>query len=472
MSVRNSVLSKLDPSVVVATVILIYTLLPFLLLCIYSVPLGDDFWYASGFRNHGMIGAQTSWYQEWSGRYMATFLISTFNPVSYGHLNLGFLHPLALFFGTVISLKFLIDTVIDYFKLPINRILSLRIILFFYLNYLPDLGESFYWMAGAYTYQVPVIFLFVYAGLLIRIFNKASIKSNVINILLAIICLAIILGSNEVLVVYLCFFNSIIALYLLVVARSSFIKFIPLLIVTAILSFFMIFAEGNFARAGLFEKPSFHLLKSGIHSLSRGMFVLFFWIPALMILLLSIRGFSEIKTLNVFLFEKLSNRRSLIIVIVASLILIVWMGFFPSIYATKWIPQRAYTPIFAIFTMVFIMMLIAILRHFPALVRINLLLSGDFRASAILQMLLIVTLSHNCNVMNAYVDLTSGKASSHYNQVMGTYDELKSTSSDTIYVKELAKRPLIMPIRWPQPHNQLANSIWEDYFGVESIELE
>ena len=459
-------------STIVAWFILIFTLLPLLLLCVYSVPLGDDFWYAAAFRKNGMIGTQVLWYNEWSGRYMATFLISTLNPLSYGYTNLGFLHPMALLLGTIFSLRFLINTVIDVFDLPISKILSLSILLFFYLNYIPDIGESFYWMAGAYTYQVPVIFLFLYIGLIIKYLRGLLLWSNIIYATLALFCLFIILGSNEVIVVYVCLMNALLTAYFYFRHRRNFLRFLPLLLVTIGLAYLMITADGNFARAGLFQKPSFHFLKSTINSLSRGLFVMSFWIPTLMLLLLSVPGFSNI---NIQVDLPPSNdRKKRVAVIVAAVVVlvgIVFIGFFPSIYSTLWIPQRAYTPIFIVFIISFVVVFLSMLKYFPILSQLNTILTSSSKTSNIFLCILIIALAHNSNVMNAYVDLTSGKASSYHKQVISTYQMLEEATQDTIFVEELAKRPLILPIRWPQQHNSLANSIWQEYYNVEKVEL-
>ena len=457
-----------EPTTLVAWFILLFTFFPFLLLCIFNVPLGDDLLYADAFRDNGMIQTQITWFKEWSGRYMATFLISTLNPASYGYLNLAFLHPLALLIGTALSLKFLINTIADVVKFEISKILLLSIFLFFYLNFLPDIGETFYWMAGAYTYQVPVIFLFLYIAFVIKLLTSSSVGRNLLFMILAMLSLFVILGSNEVIVVYVCLLNTIITCCLFLKNKKHLLKFLPLFLVTIILSYLMIFADGNFARAELFEKPSFHLLKSAGQALSRGIFVLIFWIPTLMLLLIFIPGITKI---NIAVDSPLPvniRRSSVVLIFGLILIMVAFIGFFPSIYTTRWIPQRAYTPIFLAFSITFMVIFILSVKYFPILSRLN---ETFANSSGILLCLLIIALSSNSNVMNAYVDITSGKASSYHKQVLTTYEELMRSERDTVFVSEIAKRPLILPIRWPERHNYLANTIWEGYFEVDNVEL-
>lgn len=451
--------------------ILAFTLLPLFGLCVYNVPIGDDLWYADAFRTHGLIGTQQLWYQQWSGRYMATLLISTVNPVSYGYFNLAFLHPLILLLATAASMRFLLNTVINQFNFDVNKWLVLSVFLFFYLNYVPDLGESFYWMAGAYTYQLPVIFLFLYLGIILRLLRSDSVPTKVLYSVLAAIALFIIIGSNELIVVYVCALNFILMVLSVLGNRQNLWYVLPILVITGILSYFMIFADGNFARAELFKKPSFHILKTSFNALARGGFVLVFWIPTLLVMLLCIPGINRNSIELNFLPGRFSKLPALILIGIIVLIGVIFIGFFPSLYTTKWIPQRAYTPIFVTVTIVFSTFVVLILKRSHGLSKLNESISSSVKLSGIFLVILIMALSHNSNIMNAYVDLTSGKASSYHNQVITTYKQLQTTDRDTIYVNEIAKKPLILPIRWPENHNKLANNIWEEYFDVKHIEL-
>lgn len=451
--------------------VIIFTILPFILLSFFNVPLGDDFWYAKAFLENGFIDTQIKWYNEWSGRYMATFAISTLNPLAYGYLKLAFIHPLLLIIGTVLSIKLLVYNVVDGFGLELNKMLFFSLILFFYFNYLPDIGESFYWMAGAYTYQLPVIFFILYLNSLLHIHHS---KKVMLNLFFAIFCLFIVIGSNEVFALYACAINTLVFLMFSFYNKNTVNRFLPLLIATFILAIFMIFAPGNFTRESIFIKSDFHLVKSSLNALSRSVFVQFFWLPSLTFILLLVPGiykisFPEFKLPNINL---LSNKLNLVLFGLFFLLMVLFVGFFPSIYATNWIPQRAYTPIFFVFiTMASVLIFIFIVK-IKRLYNLNQLISNNTSSSLII-LIAVITLSHNSNVMNAYSDLTSGKAIGYYKQVTETYEMLEKASSiDTIFVKKLVKKPLVLPIRWPDKPNGLANAQWESYFNIEHVELE
>ncbi|WP_392388790.1 DUF6056 family protein [Flavobacterium piscinae] len=339
----------------------------------------------------------------------------------------------------------------------------------FYFNYVPDFGETFYWVAGAYTYQLPVIFFLLYLSSLINLFKNDSKLSIFKNQVLALISLFIVLGCNEVIVVYMNFVNFILVLILLK-NKNYFNRFTPIFLIAIFVSFLMITAPGNFGRGSLFEKSDFHFLKSSLHSLSRSIFVMFFWLSSLFVILLCL---PKSYTFNVDGINKLFLfiRTQKIYLISGSVFLlgVLFTGFFPSIYTTNWIPQRAYTPIFFIFILFASLLILMTIKKIKLLSEINMMLSTK-KILLVLLPLLIITLSHNSNIMNAYVDITSGKASSYHNQVLQTYEMLNNSKLDTVFVNPIKKKPLILPYRWPG-ENRLVNSEWEKYFKIKRIEL-
>lgn len=446
-----------------------YTIFPFLVLCFYNVPLGDDFWYAESFRTNGFWQTQLKFYHEWSGRYIASAAISTLNPISFGYFNLSFIHPLLLIVGFAITLNYFIKNVVSFFNLTINPSLLFCLLFFFYFNYVPDFGETFYWMAGAYTYQLPVVFFLIYLNSILNLFNSDSTASIIKNQFIALFSLFIVLGCNEVIVVYANFINVLLVLYLLK-NKNFFNRFTPIFIIALVISFLMITAPGNFGRGSLFVKSDFHFLNSSLHSLSRSLFVMFFWLSSLFAILIVLPNSSTFKIdgLNkLLLFLKTQK-----IFLIASLFFlsgVLFVGFFPSIFTTNWIPQRAYTPIFFVFMLFGSLLILLSIYRIKILSDLNKVLSTN-TVLLVLVPIVVVSLSHNSNVMNAYVDITSGKANSYHKQVLQTYEMLEKSEADTVYVNTIKKKPLILPYRWPG-ENRLVNGEWEKYYKIKRIEL-
>ena len=470
MQKKNNLLALSENQV--GKFILLFTVLPFLVLCYFNVPLGDDFWYASAYIEKGFVDTQVQWFQEWSGRYMATFTISTLNPLSYGQLNLAFIHPLLLIAGTVLSFRLLVNSVIRFLKLELNNVLIFSMLLFFYFNYVPDFGETFYWMAGAYTYQLPIIFFVLYLNSLLHLFKSKNVLPIVGHSVIAICCLIIIIGCNEVIVIYSCFINSLILLGLFFTNKKLVIRFLPLFIIALLLSITMIFAPGNFARGTLFDKPDFHIAKSVFNAFARGSFVMVFWLPTLAFMIMLLPNIYKIEIPNL-LPNKLAllNKKKLFFLGLVFLLLVLFIGFFPSIYTTRWIPQRAYTPIFFVFILFATFFIFIAINKIAVLNELNRILSAK-PVTSVLLLIAIIALSHNSNVMNAYTDVTSGKAVAYNKQVTAAYNLLKTTKQDTVLVKEIDKKPLVLPIRWPAKHNKLVNNEWEEYFKVKNVELD
>lgn len=459
-------LIKLNPLQFLSLFIFCYTIFPFLILCFYNVPLGDDFWYAENFITNGFWQTQLKFYHEWSGRYIASAAISTLNPLSFGYFNLSFIHPLLLISGFAFSLNQLVKNFIYFFNLPINSSILFCFLFFFYFNYIPDFGETFYWMAGAYTYQLPIIFFLIYLNSLLNLFKNEN--SLIKNQFVALFSLFIIVGCNEVIVVYVNFVNLLIISYL-IYKRSYFNRFAFLVVFTLAFSFYMISAPGNFGRESMFEKSDFHFFSSILNATLRGFFVIGFWITSLFVLLINLKGVSDFKDYKFDFFARLKISKQIWIMTgFVFLIGILFIGFFPSIYTTKWIPQRAYTPIFFIFMLFSSLFILIAISKIEQLSNLNKAMS-NYSISLIFLPILIIALSHNSNVMNAYVDITSGKAKFYHNQVLDTYKMLQSTNNDTVYIEPILKKPLILPYRWPGD-NRLVNGEWEKYFNIKRIE--
>lgn len=457
----------------VSYLICFFTLLPFVLLSFYNVPIGDDFMYAKSFIDNGFLGAQLKWFNDWSGRYVSSMAIATLNPLSYHNLGYAFILPLSLIFGIFFSFKQLIKNAINTFNLPLNSSLLFALTLFFYINYLPDFGETFYWYAGAFTYQLPIVFFLLYLNCLINLFKtNRSQMFYFSNFLFASFCLIIILGSNEVMVVYTVVINAIVGLLIGLYQPKKILKFLPLFVLSIGLAIFMLTAPGNFARASLFQRSDFHLIKAIVNTVSRSGFVLSFWFFSLFLLMLFISGIGSIK-MPEFKFLHLKNNKKGFWI--AFGIIFLWalasFGVFPSIYTTNWIPKRAYTSIFFVFILFGQAFFVIAINKIEILRKINEKLS-DKSFNLILIVLMVFTMSINSNVMKAYSDLGTGKAKGYHKQVTETYKMLRDTDKDTVYVQELLKKPEILPIRWPEKHNRLANTELEEYFGLKRIELE
>ena len=57
-------IKNFSPSKVLYLFIFSFTIFPFLVLCFFNVPLGDDFWYAESFITNGFWQTQLNFYHQ------------------------------------------------------------------------------------------------------------------------------------------------------------------------------------------------------------------------------------------------------------------------------------------------------------------------------------------------------------------------------------------------------------------------
>ena len=59
------------------------TILPYLILALFTVPTGDDYAFASAALEQGILGFVKDRYLTWNGRYTADFLMACYNVIGH-----------------------------------------------------------------------------------------------------------------------------------------------------------------------------------------------------------------------------------------------------------------------------------------------------------------------------------------------------------------------------------------------------
>ena len=173
-------------------------LIPFIGASNYVHPSADDYSYAVLALKEGSINAQLTWYNEWSGRYSATALIS-FSPLYFGHRVLYKLAPLLWLLLTWGSIFLFLKALFPSKSTRIIASISLWIHTF-YICFMPEPTEGIYWYAGASTYQGSLIIaLLVYAQLVNLM--RVSAKKRSAPTLLAALAAFFLVGFNETMMV-------------------------------------------------------------------------------------------------------------------------------------------------------------------------------------------------------------------------------------------------------------------------------
>ena len=329
--------------------LVVFTLLPFIGLAFYNLPIGDDFLYASTYQKYGLLNSQNYWYFNWSGRYLASLAISLCNPLSYGTWKYAFILPLFLILSFTWALRSVLNNFFSFFSIDLDKKIFFALVLFYYFNYLPDLGESIYWCAGACTYQLPNVFFLIYINHIINLLKNNKLGWSLFaNYIGALISAFVVCGCNEIIALYLVLVTMMISLFAWLNAKS--LRLLGLIGFAVVCLYLMISAPGNFERAKNFSYTEFRLIKVVFQTMSRGGFVFFFWFFSFGFLMLLFPLQLDLK-LRMRISKNIFNYKRIHLLLMSLILLffIVSFGFFPSLWATNWVPKRAYTPVFFIF---------------------------------------------------------------------------------------------------------------------------
>ncbi len=440
--------------------ILAFTVLPFIFISFFAMPMGDDFHFGDVGRNNNTINAVKFWCNNWNGRYTSDLFLTIFNPLSYNCLDYFWLPPLALIFGICLSVYILIKTVGGKEKNPTNGLIILTTIVFLILNLMPEIGETLYWLAGAYTYQTGNIFFILLVAIVFRLTQKNSIFNNVFLVLVAAILIFLIAGTNEISMAYVfgCTFLYAFVHFIIKPKKAT----IPLfLFVTAcVASYISITSPGNFIRASSTGGLLQNIPKAFLESALRGSIYIVYWLPSALIMTIII--WKQLgKVADNYIIEREIKSKEIYLVLIVFLLVIV-AGFFPSIASTGKNAQRTIAPILIVFILSYFGIVIYYYQYFNSLFIKAKLNTIPINYLGIV--IIIFAFSNKHNVMNAYEDIVSLKVTKYHKVVKSVYEDLANNKKDTIYVMPLFPEPNVLPKRWPNPYNHLVNKELEMYF--------
>lgn len=167
--------------------------MPFLLLCYYTVPgYIDDYGIALDIRNHG-IGFVTHYLKTWNGRFVAAFF-HWLNPLGYDLSEWYGLTALFLLIFFATSLRIFVGQITRNFLSPTEQQTAWIALLTFFLAYVRSSVDLFYWYSSGATYCVAICWQLLYLSLLPKLFNQNANKSPLVLLVLFAFLQA---GTNE-----------------------------------------------------------------------------------------------------------------------------------------------------------------------------------------------------------------------------------------------------------------------------------
>ncbi|MDD3878046.1 MAG: DUF6056 family protein [Bacteroidales bacterium] len=234
-----------------ALLIHILLLLPVFILCIYIHPSADDFIYSSWYKAPVSVNFweyHKGNYLTWNGRYFSTLLL-TINPLVFGSFT-GYkilaIVMLLFFYGALYAF---FKTIFNTLDVKAVHIISL-LIMISYLNIVPSLSETVYWMSATLTYFLAWAMTLLMWVFILKYYHSNTSKRNAIVVLLLAFC---VIGSNE-LSAFLTGFTGL-GLIILKVLKNKKPDAFSLLFFTVsiILILIVILAPGNNNRLNFFE---------------------------------------------------------------------------------------------------------------------------------------------------------------------------------------------------------------------------
>lgn len=222
----------------------------FLYCGLYTVPSADDYFYANIMQEYGSWKTQVVHYVEWSGRYVATFLITLFSLTGYEYYwAVPFFCILSLLLSLYLFLRVFFKKTLEEKTV---RMLSLAFIALFlsattagYGHGILVINEGFFWLSGAITYVGSLSLLLVFLSCLTFLYRRQYVF---LNYILCLLLLFIIAGLNETAMFLLCI--GIFPLLVFLRKKLGLTTLITFTIIIGISSALVVFAPGNEVRAG------------------------------------------------------------------------------------------------------------------------------------------------------------------------------------------------------------------------------
>lgn len=236
-------------------------LLPYLFLGFFNYPSADDYAYAVPVLQKGFWQAQIDWYQQWSGRFVSTALLSVSPVVSHSltaYKAIGILTFALYLVGLYVFLSALLSGVFAKKHFRGFFVLFVTVL----LSEIPSITESFHWFSGVVNYTWAFL---VFLGALGFYLKKRGLslaagttplnleKGNGALTLVLSLASVLLAGFNETLVVIWLYLIFLAFVGLRWFTRKWDWSLIPPLVLGLLGFYFVYRAPGNAVRAAQFQ---------------------------------------------------------------------------------------------------------------------------------------------------------------------------------------------------------------------------
>ena len=225
----------------------IVAIIPFLLLCLYAQPNGDDFCFALLRKQHGFWGAQIALYNSAVGRYFYSFLVSFITLSKSNILAYKITAFFIIMFLPIVTYIFL-QIFVKEISARKERLLCSLGICYLFVSRIPSTGDM-YWSGAFLQYFFPTLLTFLVFCILKIVGDVYSPFRRFFLSFTAIVCTVMIVGSNETSMVLFGFTLLWSLFFIKNIQKSQRILLFILLLISFFCSLIVIIAPGNYIRS-------------------------------------------------------------------------------------------------------------------------------------------------------------------------------------------------------------------------------
>lgn len=252
-----SFVTKINNKKVLFSAIAVF-IFPFILFSFWNFPSADDYMIIDKRSEFSFWELQSSVYQNWTGRYFATFISSIFSYSGFLYSHY-YLHTILLLLLTVFAWLFCFKQVNKYLLREALSLSSLALLslllLILEINVIPEPVTAFYWFSSAVTYQLPLIILIFLAGIILKLLFSPFYKT--IYFIIAGFLIIMLNGCNEIITLFVLINSTLLLSYYLLIKKKIPFFIIGFYALNLTSACFLLFSPGILNRGAKLDQGSF-----------------------------------------------------------------------------------------------------------------------------------------------------------------------------------------------------------------------
>ncbi|MBI1259902.1 MAG: hypothetical protein GC204_20730 [Chloroflexi bacterium] len=239
--------------------LLLIPLLAYTFISVYSRLMADDYCYAVSFRQYGLLGSISYYYENWFGR-----ISQTVGATLGSALGVGFaqIFPILLLLIWFVGLWWLCRELAEmlHWNDHLTIFIGAELILYATLAGTAQIYHSLYWISGFFPYTVPLVLATYLLAIVVRTIRRGGVSLLELAVSLILTGIAELSSEPFALAFIGALAGGIVGVLLFrprsEVRRAALTLLIPNLLVAGIALVIMVAAPGNAVRQGLF--PTTH----------------------------------------------------------------------------------------------------------------------------------------------------------------------------------------------------------------------